>query len=424
MSLTIRLMVLLFPALAAAASDYQISLEPAHPERAHAVLTLGADQSAAGWLSLRGQRWGLTPQIAQVRCGARPLRRQGDRWRKPAGCRTIRWEVHFARAQAGELDPSRQQSLYFPGEARWLFSESVSLLRPERDPDAGLRIAGVPAAQVFGGGQVQGDRWPLPETGQAPAFFALGSWPVLSSSSSLTVLADQPARFAALGLTSLQQQALSYQQSLLQLPVTEPLLLVWLQMAVSQGRVAGAAGKASLLAGYLVPEGEMLVRRQAQSLMTVAHEQFHLLAAQKGLAAHPAWYDESLAQYYALKTLQHSALPTALTTALSARFVDENRPVERGLLQWQQAYQAGDPAAYPWFYTQGATFWSALDRLLMQASAGKHGLDQDLPSLLQVPTDDDAPLPPDLLRQWRALLGARLDAQLQRYLSTTVQRTG
>jgi hypothetical protein len=363
------------------------------------------------WLGARGEDWGVTPQIERPRCGSEPLAAQGKGWLKPAGCRRVDWLIHFDVAHGAAADPSRQRSLFFANRSWWLVSEGSSLLRPLEDRQARIG-ANIP---IVGGGEPVKNTWPLPDSGAPPAFFALGNvarTTVGARGIRVTHVADRPEAAWRAGLIAQQRRTMAWLAEVMRIDDKGRLLVIWLGMDDLQGQISGAAGDRSFVAGYRSRND----RDIALSLMTLAHEQFHQMAALLEKNDHPAWYDESLAQFYALRALSRLGERQRAIRAVRDQFIDAGRPVPVGLLAWQRRYKQGDPAAYPEFYSQGATFWHQLDALLRQATAGRHGLDADLPALLASPTDADKPLPAALLQKWRALAGPAVDQVIRRYL--------
>ena len=76
--------------------------------------------------------------------------------------------------------------------------------------------------------------------------------------------------------------------------------------------------------------------------------------------------------------------------------LNPSRPVTAGLLEWQRRAAAGDVAAYSMLYAQGATFWAAVDDLLL-ASGSPSGLDSILPELVRAGFDSRSGVRPELL---------------------------
>jgi hypothetical protein len=96
---------------------------------------------------------------------------------------------------------------------------------------------------------------------------------------------------------------------------------------------------------------------------TGAHEAFHALGAVSGA---PAWANESLATYFAyLAARRHlSGEPLRLLSQL----VDA--PSDRPLLNVERDVEKGDQTNYGDFYSKGARFWAAIDKVLSVAPNG------------------------------------------------------
>jgi hypothetical protein len=94
----------------------------------------------------------------------------------------------------------------------------------------------------------------------------------------------------------------------------------------------------------------------------------------------PAWARESLAQYYAVKALRRSELPSAAVAAVEKRLIDPQPPRGR-LRDAQRRLEAGDEAARAELRATGAAFWERIDRAIVRKS-GFRTLDSVLPRLL------------------------------------------
>ena len=70
---------------------------------------------------------------------------------------------------------------------------------------------------------------------------------------------------------------------------------------------------------------------------------------------------------------------------------------------------------YNLFYSQGATFWYAIDSALKTATDGKKSLDDYLLELLRGPLAHGSDLPPSFIEQIRQVGGPPIDQILSRY---------
>jgi predicted metalloprotease with PDZ domain len=158
-------------------------------------------------------------------------------------------------------------------------------------------------------------------------------------------------------------------------------------------------------------------RNAAFTVTTLAHEQFHQLVDMHGDRSDlSTGLEEGLAQYYGLKAMSRSPLSAAAKKWVWTRFVDPKRPVTAGLLEWARRNAAGDPAAYPVFYQQGATFWAEVDRAVAQASANRHSLDEFVPLLLAAKPAAGGALPEAFVDALRTVAGSRIDTLIAKYV--------
>ena len=145
------------------------------------------------------------------------------------------------------------------------------------------------------------------------------------------------------------------------------LLIFWIGVSKENRQFGGAAGSRSFLANYII--GQANSSDIAMNLMVIAHEQFHQLTelCVPEDVSLPVWVNESLAQYYGLKSLSHINLPPESVSITRKRFIDPKREIEHGLVELSRKYKQGDRTVYPLFYSQGATFWADVDRELSAA---------------------------------------------------------
>ena len=123
----------------------------------------------------------------------------------------------------------------------------------------------------------------------------------------------------------------------------------------------------------------------------VLHEQFHQLT--RGTL--PAWMNESLATYFALKAVAQIYTDPADIAAARATFLHPDAKIDIGLLDVQhQLDKEHDFSHYSLFYSQGAAFWDKIDKALAKATNGAKTLDDVLPAITSTSYTGDAALPP------------------------------
>jgi hypothetical protein len=412
------------------ASGYAVRIDPENPQRLLASLVLVGDGGMERTAFVRGQNFGLESQIVDPRCDGFGLVEASDgQWLVPGDCQLLSWAIELDQAVANGVDTSLQRSLVFAEPAWWLLSEPTSLLRisgPDEESLLRLRITGLPDNhQIAGASQVEEGVWRLPGINHAPEFFAFGE--LVTEHHDIgrlkaTYVIDDQARFQRLNLPVLHAQALAYLGEVFQIPVDLPpedrhLLVVWLGIDETLGHAGGAAGSRSFLANYIDGEEEGLALNLARTLLILAHEQVHQLhdLTWTGGTPGPTWLGESIAHYYGLKALATSGLPDDAVAAAMNAFIDPDSPPEAGLVEYQRRYDDGDLEAYYMFYSQGATFWSEVDRVLLSTDSDNGGLDTLMPTFVQAPADG-----PGLPSSFQELLmergGAEIETLLVRYV--------
>lgn len=411
-----------------AAAQYEVRTAPG-ASALFFSLRMPAGAKAAVQLAPRGLAWGLKPQVSDVRCDGRRLpKAETGSWLAPPDCALVTWRVLPDRVSRLGADASRQRTLRV-GRRPWLLlAEPTSLLRPIGDMQAGAISAAPASLPLAGATPLAGGGFRLPPASGAPEFYVLGHVQQTRrplGQLQVSYVADDAESVGRLGLQARHASALNYLLALVPLPqpladADRSLLVVWLGVAESAGQAGGAAGSRSFVANYVVGSPAQAQRHAARTLLIMAHEQFHQLVdmVQGSLPAPPAtalWINESLAHYYGLKAMK-AVDSSAAAQALWKQFIDEKRPVEFGLLELERRHAAGDPDAYDAFYTQGATFWHALDAAIAGAGHGRHGLDDYLGELLRMPVGVDGALPASLVERLRAVAGEEVDAVLAKYV--------
>ena len=347
----------------------------------------------------------------------------------PYKCVEVMWTVRAKRVPQAGADVSKQNTLRFSHPSWFLFSEPTSLLRLENDNGQSTITfkATSRGSSSVGATRVVDGVWRIPSPNNAPEFFALGH---LSSTTQnigrfrVKYVADNGERVDRLGLKAMHERALSYLARALPPSTTTPdadldLLVMWVGIHERTGRAGGAAGSRSFVANYVFGKPENEHVNAARTLAILAHEQFHQLAdlVRGDMPPLPIWLNESLAQYYGLKALQHAA-PSSSANTVMARFVDPLRPISSGLLELDRRHAAHDPRAYPLIYEQGATFWSEIDLAISSATNGSGSLDDLVSELLRSDLPDGGQLPESFVSKLRERIGAKADALIRIYVGS------
>lgn len=423
---TLLLSLAALPAIAE--TTYSVRTAGAPPQELVVTLTLPSNDGQTRKLDVRGAAWGLKSQVYAPRCGKTPIRQEkAGSWVAPGSCREVIWSVSAKRVRDGAVDVSKQASLLFENPRWFLLSEPTSLLRVVGDTRGStLSVSpGSPQTTDLGATPAGKGRWRVPSINNAPEFYVIGNIKTRTRSIGplqVRYVADNPDRVDRLGLEAIHERALQYLVRVLPPPAALPidertLLVVWIGIDGKHGRAGGSAGSRSFVANYVFGRTETEALNAARTLTILAHEQFHQLSdlVRGSLQPFPVWLGESLAQYYGLKALaQASSGPAA--TSVRANFIDPTRPVNFGLVELNRRHAANDPAAYPLFYEQGATFWAEIDNALRVRSAESTDLDALIPDLLGTNIEEGGRLPRAFVADLRKRLGAQADQLLAKYV--------
>jgi hypothetical protein len=414
------------PVAPTSSAHYTVHINAARPLQLEASLDLGEFAGTARTAGVQGAGFGLAPQVRDVRCDEVGIGTSAEGvWPLPDGCRQLQWTIAVRAAEALAVDASEQASLFFADPGWWVLSEPTSLLRVSNatpGQDLGLRVVGlaVDAQQAVGAVRPDGS-WRVPPIGSAPEFYAFGALQTRAlemGALRVSYVFDDPVRVEAMPLASGHRRMLDHLLTALPLgdgDQSPHLLVVWLGIDSAHGQAGGAAGSRSFLANYIVGADDDAELNAVRTLMILGHEQVHqLIDAGHPSAPLPTWASESLAQFYGLSALRHSGLAEAAVERAWSRFIDPAREIDATLRALQAQHEAGDGDAYTSFYTQGATFWFDVDRVL-RSNGVADGLDAQLPAVL-AGGFDGSDLSPSLRAELVRQGGAEMEAVLARYL--------
>lgn len=354
-------------------------------------------------------------EVKLPRCGDRLLRQvEPGRWSVPAACRQIQWNVSFSAPDGTEaaLKVGRH-NVAFPGW--WSVMEQNALLRVAGNQSSSTMI-------IRNGSRVDRVAY-VPSVDDATEFYALGNIQRV-----VHMVDGVRVRYVADDLRNIEERQLleRHAESLQMLrrlfpspaaPFANELLVMVVGNSTSSG-VAGVMGARSLVVDYPRNTDE----RDAFVFAALAHEQFHQLRALNAESSghstradvtNGPWLEEGLAQYYGLKAVRGSQLAANGKATVWNAFIDPQREVSTGLLELNRRFLRGDESAYAMFYSQGATFFAELDRILMTVSGGRTSLDSFVPTLR---ASSDGKLPDAVTARWRTIAGTHIDNLLARYV--------
>lgn len=389
-------------AAAAETWNYRVTLDAAEPLVARVVVELPAARRAQDFsVQVRGLAAGMTPQVADLRCDGVPLAPDSaSAWHVQGwSCVRLTWTVPVTAAAERGIDPSAHETAFDARLRFWLFGEATSLLRPVGDAQHDGQVEFVGGGPVNGGALAGNPpRRLVPPPGRPAEYYVIGRLPGASLREGnidtlhldalgiewRELLADHGRALAYLIRTAGERQLAPLRST-----------VVWFAAHAEDGAPVGVAGHRTLLIAAAKREGHL--RHPELALAWVLREQ--LLQSMPPRV--PLWARESLAQYYAIKSLRRTELPAAALAAAEKRYLEPARGSAVQLLEAQRRVQAGDAAAIAELRGAGAVFWERLDRAIVRKS-GFRTLDSLLPRLLGADWPDDR-LPPavrDRLREY------------------------
>ncbi|MGK9236334.1 hypothetical protein KXS07_31420 [Inquilinus limosus] len=347
-------------------------------------------------LYLRGVDFGGVPQVEAPSCDGKLLvETKRGRWRVPARCRTVAWDV--------ALDPSGPTAVYAQRSTMMasggiLLSETTSLPRLEdADPVEALRFpTGMVLIPTAEGGLLR-----LPDRSQAPSFVLIGMEPVArrtADGADLVYFLDDASALDYLPNIDANLRGLIWLRQRLPLQASDRFTVAWLGASKDMFTIGGAQGSGLLLANYLAPADAAhytSVPLATLLLYVPLHEAVHQLG-QDG-PRRPVWIEESLASYFGARAVLAATNCSPEARALFEHFEGAGAQFPDGLLAIERRVtSSGDRSSYGAFYAKGLAFWAALNRAMHEA--GRGDLDAHLAALLEATDYGSDGALPDRLR--------------------------
>ncbi len=408
---------------------YRVTLDEKQPATFHVRLLLPKPASQSDRIDLRNisGRNARRKRILRVRCNGIPLQiDERGGWKYPAGCQTLDWTVKAITVTPSGTDISKQHALYFEQGPWWLISGPAMLMRPrdsfsessyraylEVDLPKGTKILNLQAEE-------NENRFLLPTLQTRPLFMVAGNPQVIEAPEAglrIRYFMDRGTGFDPETIMKAHARGIAYIDSLVEGKSVRPkknesLDVAWIGVTHLHGIIGGAAGHRILLVNYLSGtdnDGPAFTRLP---LMVLFHEQLHTLF--DGL---PVWMTESLAQYYAFKTLETTGLMDEPTREFAYKRFAVRAAGAPGLLEvYRDFLQNRSQKLYGLFYTQGSAFWRAVDLAVTKHSRGKTSLDHILTELLSLKYHPKGDLPPEFIRTLTKAGGPEMKSIISDYL--------
>jgi hypothetical protein len=289
-------------------------------------------------------------------------------YQTPIQCDHVTWQLPLAAIGQDGFDIAKQIDSYEPTKGWSFISEFNSLPRFATHNDEPI-----PAQVCSSDKQCS---W-MPDADQPPLFVIWGLKPVELDINGKTIKVttdtEQILQTMDDWKPALESQ-LNYLISLFPDSTVNQWDITFFSRNKQAGSVSGAAGSDNILINAILNNGQLEADEMPMLLKIATHESMHLLETTS-----PRWASESIAEYYANKSLDKTPYDFVTPQAQWHDFKQKFPFASTGLLEAsrlvskEQQYQY-----YPLFYVKGPAFWQALDQSLMDK---RESLDSRLPNL-------------------------------------------
>ncbi len=325
-------------------------------------LEITTDRGSAGSatiLALRSRDNGIEPQVENVECDGKQLAVQGaGEWQVPAGCRHLSWNVPLK--PSGTSGPNAQRSQML--ESGILLAEASSVPR--------LADATAPEYLQFPPGRVfpyaVAGKLALPAEDQPFLFALIGQVPMLETAEQeigLIYFLDHQAAKGKVADMKQHMAGLKWLAARLDKTGPQNFSVLWMGVPEERLTLSGQTGAGLLLVNYSAGKAKEMWG-SSMRLYVPLHEAVHQMA--KSGNRRPAWYDESLASYLAVRATLFVTKNDPGAMAMFDRFKSDGKRFESGLIPIDcHVSETGDLSGIAAFYTKGVAFWDAVNTALI-----------------------------------------------------------
>ncbi|POF58386.1 hypothetical protein CRN58_14410, partial [Vibrio vulnificus] len=262
-------------------------------------------------------------------------------------CDRIEWQTTTEKVPEQGFEPSNQNDSYSPQQGWYFVSEYDSL---PRIPQANITLVCTPDQHCY----------TLPDPTLPPLFLVWGMdtarIPISGQHVRVHVEDAKVIDVQQRWLPTMQKQ-LSYLHRVFPQSNMAGWELAFFKREKNAGSLGGAAGTNMLLVNSLLDQGELTDESLQFLLKISAHESIHYMDKRQN----SLWKSESLAEYYALKSLMNTEITFESPEALWQQFAQKYPFAGTGLYEAEhQVLEQGNRQYYPLFYFKGAAFWYAL----------------------------------------------------------------
>ncbi|BAJ02172.1 hypothetical protein [Shewanella violacea] len=332
--------------------QYQITIDPENPNQ----LNVSVDTQMLDNVSLLPARTAIHKNLPTLSCVKPDGSTTKIDYNERIQCNSLEWTLPLQVVSKDGFDPSTQLDTRDPIKDWYFVSETNSLVR-FNDLSRNEEILG---SMVCTPNKVCSE---LPSTSLPPLFLLWGmdTTTLNISDKIVTVHSDTP-----LVIKHLQSWKPTLEKQLNYLNHVFPNDVKQWQMAFfSRDKavrgVGGAAGSNLILINALLDHNKLTHDSIQMMLRIASHESIHVMNTQDT----PSWAGESLAEYYALKSMRGSKFEMQDPTERWHEFAIKFPFANTGLFEaHRHVKEQHEYQYYPLFYFEGAAFWNDLDNAL------------------------------------------------------------
>ncbi|CCN50257.1 conserved hypothetical protein [Vibrio nigripulchritudo MADA3029] len=345
---------------------YQLSVESALPNQVQVAVNTSAFSNITVQPARTSMADSTQPELfCQKSSGLlSPLH-----YAKNSECDSIHWSLKLNSADDLGMDVSQQEDTYHPQKQWYFVSEFNSLPRVFIDDSNPIETS-----VCLPNGKCEA----LPLETEPPLLLVWGqeSTSIDIQGHHVVIQSDTPQVMENLNRwkPTLADQ-LQYLTNVFQNTDTRDWQIAFFSRETESGSVGGAAGHNQILVNAPIHKGKLSDQSLGMMLKIAAHESVHKLES-PGL---PLWASESLAEYYANKSLRGTRFPAKSPLASWQSFSQTFPFANTGLLEAnRRVSEHNEYQYYPLFYVKGTAFWWKLDRLLEKYHASLDAFVGDL----------------------------------------------
>ncbi|MCG9596912.1 hypothetical protein L1D15_09265 [Vibrio sp. Isolate25] len=373
---------------------YQLSVDPDDAD----IVIVTVDTSNLEQVEMIPARTLTTMAQPSVSCQSGLGRVTALEQLNPKECQQVQWSLRMEHTPEQGMDTSQQIDSRSINDGWYFVSEWNSLPRFKGSND--IRVC-TPAHSCQS----------MPDLSEPPLFVVWGmeSTELNINDKQVTVFSDAPQVMQQVEQWKpVLKTSLNYLNSVFSNSQRHDWQMAFFKKDSSSGSISGAAGKNMILINAWLEKGKLTPASLKMLLKIAAHESVHVLDS----ASRPTWAAESLAEYYAIKSLQATDYAAEEPTRFWGSFAKKLPFSTTGLIKANRLYnEQGAGQYYPLFYFKGSAFWYELDSALNGAGSSLDNL------MTQLTFETDGSLSAELVKAVTEKIGDKRWGEISyRYL--------